>query len=412
SAPNLRAFMQNPKITIFAAMQTGNLRKIFLRPQTILVVFSLLAVIAAMQSYFVSKSQAPEARKFNDVYLIYKHSHFHLLEQENLYAYHPEDHVNRYKYSPTFALLFGMLSDLPDLMGMLIWSLLTSTVVFLAIRRLPGLNEIQRLALSGFILLELMNNLQSSQANALLAGMLVLAFCHFERGKVHWATLLIVATGFLKIFGIGMLVFILFYPEKRKAIGYSILWIGLLALLPAPFIGWEELMSVYGDWGRGIAEDQGNSVGMSLFGMSNAFLGEGLSKEVVLMGGVLIYGATMLQWQKWKALDFRILALASTLIWVVIFNHKAESPSYVIAMVGIGIWYFTRPPEWWRTALLFFALIGLSMLFTDMVPLPRPQKDWLYAHSFKTFPCLLVWAAVIWEMWRKNMIFTDPNTGR
>ena len=37
------------------------------------------------------------------------------------------------------------------------------------------------------------------------------------------------------------------------------------------------------------------------------------------------------------------MTLAAILVWVVIFNHKAESPTYIIAMMGIGISTFPLP---------------------------------------------------------------------
>jgi hypothetical protein len=65
---------------------------------------------------------------------------------------------------------------------------------------------------------------------------------------------------------------------------------------------------------------------------------------------------------------FRMLVLASMLIAVIIFNHKAESPTYIIAITGVGIWYFAGPASRWRSFLLFFALIFSSLSSTDFFP--------------------------------------------
>jgi len=43
--------------------------------------------------------------------------------------------------------------------------------------------------------------------------------------------------------------------------------------------------------------------------------------------------------------------LASLLVFVVIFNHQAERPSFVIAATGAAIWFVESPRDRLRLAL-------------------------------------------------------------
>ena len=103
--------------------------------------------------------------------------------------------------------------------------------------------------------------------------------------------------------------------------------------------------------------------------------------------------------------------LASILIWVVIFNHKAESHSYIIAMTGIAFWYFDQGRKWLDTMLLIFVFLVVSILFSDLVP--RSLKfDFGFVYSLKALPCFLVWLRILAEMWLRKEpqeLVTSPS---
>ena len=55
--------------------------------------------------------------------------------------------------------------------------------------------------------------------------------------------------------------------------------------------------------------------------------------------------------RRWGDADFRLRFLCSLLVFLVIFNHRSESPSFVIAMAGIAIWFVSLPIQ---VSVLFF----------------------------------------------------------
>jgi len=88
---------------------------------------------------------------------------------------------------------------------------------------------------------------------------------------------------------------------------------------------------------------------------------------IQLAGTLLLLLPVALRRDQWADGRFRQLFLCSLLVFLVIFNHQAESPSFVIATCGIAIWYVSSPSprEWWRTALLAFSVltVAVSRLF-------------------------------------------------
>src|SRR2546429_2046797 len=67
---------------------------------------------------------------------VFRAAAVNLLAPRALYAAHPDQHFDFYKYSPTFALLFAPLAALPFAPALLIWSLLNSLLLWYAVRRL------------------------------------------------------------------------------------------------------------------------------------------------------------------------------------------------------------------------------------------------------------------------------------
>jgi hypothetical protein len=66
---------------------------------------------------------------------------------------------------------------------------------------------------------------------------------------------------------------------------------------------------------------------------------------------------------RWSDPRHRRLVLASLLVYSVIFNHKAEQPSFIIAVVGVAIWYATRPRTLARDVLAGAVFISTVPVF-------------------------------------------------
>src|SRR2546429_2177542 len=67
---------------------------------------------------------------------IFRSASFNLFAGRDLYAAHPEQHFDFYKYSPTFAVLFAPLAYLPFALTFLCWTLLNGLLLWYALDRL------------------------------------------------------------------------------------------------------------------------------------------------------------------------------------------------------------------------------------------------------------------------------------
>lgn len=374
----------------------------------------LLALSATLQSYYGSPTifNDLEYTAYNN-YLIFKQSFFHLIEGKDLFILYPKEHWDLYKYSPTFSLMMAPLAILPDVVGLFIWNLLNALVLFFGIKKLQlpaHFKGIEFSKISMFIILfvglELMTSLQNEQSNGLLAGLIILAFVFLEKEKIWLGTLCITLTFYIKIFGIVAFALFLVYPQKGKFILSSAVWMIVLALMPAVFVGFDQLIFLYESWGRMLGEDHAASYGYSVMGWLQIWFGLEVSKNVIVLLGVALFCLPLVKFKRNLNYEFRWRLLVSILIWVVIFNHKAESPTFVIAMSGVGIWYFFSKKTKVNLALVILAFVFTSLSPTDLFP-RFLRESFVIPYVMKAMFCILIWGKVIWEMF---LIQPQTNT--
>jgi hypothetical protein len=173
--------------------KTSLLRTWQARSLSILVLaYVLISVIAAAQGLLAGpKVYVPGGRPYIDYnnFRIFKFSFYHLMQGRDIYQLFPDDHWDLYKYSPGFALCFGLLSWMPDVIGLFLWNLINAFCLVAGVRMLPGLDDEKKSWILLFCLLEMLLSIQNTQSNGLMAGLVVLAFALAERRNYILSTL-------------------------------------------------------------------------------------------------------------------------------------------------------------------------------------------------------------------------------
>ena len=331
-------------------------------------------------------------------YLTMKYSHFHLLDEENIYIAHPDDHWDLFKYSPAFAVLMGIFAYLPDLIGLIMWNLLNALALFFAIKSLPIGNKKIGIFMLWFIFIELLTNLMYEQSNGLMAGLMIYSFSFFEKGNKAMASLCLVMTVFIKIFGLALFPIFLFYPKKIRFLAYTVLWFAILIWLPLIFIPFEQFIFLHKEWYYLLTVDYEITYGLSLIGILNNFDLMFIPRQYMIIAGGLILMLPLIFIGRYSDKLFRYQFLASVMIWVIIFNYRAESPTYIIAIAGIAIWYFTSESGNVNTFLLLLALIFTSLSVSDLIP-QYIRDEYFKQYQIKAIPCILIWLKLIFDLY-------------
>jgi hypothetical protein len=282
-------------------------------------------------------------------FLIFRAAFGHLIAARDLYAAYPGEHADLFKYSPTFALLFAPFARLPFGAALLLWNLINVLSIFVALRAaLPARYRLTAIQLTG---IGLVTTVDGSQSNGLVAALLLLAFASLERGRLGVAAASIAAGALIKLFPLAAAVLALPRRDRWRfaALGVAI---GIAAiLLPLWVVDAHVLIAEYRSWyhlGAVDALDRGASA-MRLLHLVSGY--DGPNWPVQLAGTVMLVMPLLVRPSRWMESDFRLAFLASVLVYAVIFNHKAEQPSFIIAIVGVAIWHACSPQSPVRTVL-------------------------------------------------------------
>jgi len=120
-------------------------------------------------------------------------------------------------------------------------------------------------------------------------------------------------------------------------------------------------------------------------------------KVLVDLAGIALFCWPLLYVARWRDSGYRLLVLCNVLLWVVLFNHKAESSSYIIAMSGVGLWFFVQEKTRLNTILVVLAFVFTSLSPTDVFP--RSLSASVFEpYAIKVVPCILIWLKITYDL--------------
>jgi hypothetical protein len=336
---------------------------------------------------------------------IFRAAFGHLIAGRDLYASYPAEHADLYKYSPTTALLLAPFAIPPFAIGLLLWNGLNAGVLCAGVTRL--LSPARAALALALVYPEAIGSLQNSQSNVLIAGLVVLAFVAYE-AEHPWRAAGALALGVhIKLFAAAGLSIAVMHRRRLWAAAAALTLLAALAVLPILVTDPHHLVAQYRSWGALLAADSRTAMpGRVAWGpdggvMQTLRIWTGAAwpnGPVEVLGTVLLLLPLAGGPPAWRDRPFRLRFLASLLLYMVLFNHKAESPTFVIAMTGVAIWYVAGPATIGRSALMALAFVVVSLLSGDLTPRAFHREIYV-RYGLKTLPCLAVWLIIQVELW-------------
>ena len=365
-------------------------------------IYALAAILVSIQRLWLTHQKAVPYPTNYENYLIFKNAFRHLLQGQNIYASFPGEQWDLYKYSPAFALGMAPFHALPDFLGLPLWNLLNALLPLYALMQLKGLSKTQQIFCAWFIFPEMLVSLQNSQSNGLTLGLILLSFAALESQRQIQAAGGVAAATFLKVFGIFAAPLAWIYPNRLKFSLWLLVWCLFFTCIPLVIASPTYLIQLYQWWGVLLNEDHAASIGLSVQGWLQTWFGLMPPKLLISIFGILSLLLTRYQTGKNPIWPNRLALWASLLIWVVIFNHKAESPTFVIALCGAALWYCSlAKPGKWDTGLLALVFIFASLTPTDLFP-RMWREQWVQPYVLKAAPCIALWiwitVRLVWRL--------------
>ena len=341
-------------------------------------------------------------------YLIYKGVFEHTLQQKLLYIQYPAEYDDANHYGPLFSMVIAPFAFLNNYVGCFLWSIANAAFLYFAIKNLPITNH-QKNVILLITAVEMMTSTHSVQFNPMLTSWILLAFILIEKEQDIWATLFIVAGFYVKLYGIIGLAFFFFSKHKIKFIISFVTWLIVLFCLPMLISSPRFIIQSYQHWIESLVaknvQNTDSSIAMNLQDLSvlgmirRLFKIENLHNYFITMPAAIMLLLPYIRVQQFKHLYYRLSYLALLLISVVIFSTSAESPTYVIAVTGVALWFIVQkvPTAKWVYALLIFAMIVTTFSVTDLFP-HYLRVTFFIAYALKALPCFCVWLVLLYQL--------------
>ena len=326
---------------------------------------------------------------------------WNLLRHQDLYAAYPGLHLDFYKYSPTFAVLFLPFAAMPVWLSLLMWNLVGAGALYLALGAV--LPRRQADVARAIAFLDMVGSLQTSQSNALVTALILWAFASYEREKSGRAGLAAAIGTSVKIFPLSAATFALFHPGRVRAALKMAAAAVVLLLLPLLVTSPTTLLAQYESW-RAIEAKDALDRGFTVMQMLHLSLGVDWPNWPVQLAGVIALVAPILvRRDRWTDSRFRRLYLCSVLVFCIIFNHQSESSTFVIASTGVAIWFAQlEHRSRWDWVLLVLLVFGTMLASTSLMPGPL-RRDLFGPYRFKTVPLVIFWIHLQWLLWNPSI---------
>lgn len=376
-----------------------------------MIVWVLVSLFVGIKQYTI--------HQLNNYY-IFKYVFYHTLNKQSLYAEYPEQYLDHNHYGPIFSLFIAPFAVLPDYLGVVLWSLFSATILIWAINQLPLPKE--KISLILWICVhEYFTSSLGLQFNPIMTALIVLSYVYIRKGNDFWSAFCIVLGTFIKLYGVVGLAFFFFSKDKKKFIGSLVIWSLVLFGLPMLISSPEFILQSYQEWfARLVVKNEANAglhsmQDISVMGMFRRIIGDASLSNLPFLGvGILLFGVPYLKIKNYATTQFQLLLLASVLIFTVIFSSGSESPTYIIAFVGIAIWFALKEKpiskgDWF---LLIFALVLTSLGPSDLMP-KYLKENYIKTYALKALPCILIWLKISYEMiLLKPEPLTDKGTAQ
>tara|TARA_R110001606_G_scaffold98885_1_gene218373 strand:- start:751 stop:1947 length:1197 start_codon:yes stop_codon:yes gene_type:complete len=317
-------------------------------------------------------------------------------------------------YLPVFSILFTPFTFLPMWLGAFFWNFFTYSLFYFSIFQLPEKFLFKDKKFIFFIsCLLLFATMLSMQFNPVIAAIFLLAFSYFEKDKPYIALLLILLSGFTKVYGIFQLSMLIFYPKFWKNVGFTLIIGILLFFLPLVHLDFSELLPYYQSWVETIAGHSRLQDFYSVYRAIYTFFPE-INKSasiISLMVLLMLFFAGLAYIKKIKkSFSLRAQYLGILMGYTILFGLGSELHTYVIAMVGYAIWYLYSEKSKFNTVLLWINFFLLVIFPIDIFCPVVISKFVLGKLNLGVLVFFITWISMVYKTFSSQKVdYTEPK---
>lgn len=365
-----------------------------LDPRVVLAVWSVMTLLSGL----IKALGGPA--KYNN-FLVFRGVSDHLFASLPLYEHYPLEYHDLNHYGPIFGFIIAPFAYIPPVLAVPLWVASMSALLYWTVRKLPLSVRLTTLvlwiALNDMYLAGLMQQFNIAVA-ALLVGSLVM----IQRRREGWAALFIVVGAMVKVYGIVGLAFFFFVQRKWRFIGYMAAWSVVALLLPLVAVSPEYLLSQYKAWIVDLAAKNGENMfcdytNISFVGAVRKISGSSTYSDLwIMVPAMVTFLLSYLRFGQYKRMGFQLTMLASLLLFIVLFSSGSENSGYVIASIGVGIWWVTLKRRGWLEGTLL-ALAFVASFSRNLFPYEF-YREVIVHYALRSLPYMAIWLHCSWRL--------------
>lgn len=369
-------------------------KPIFYDKRFIFSLWFLLALVAGLKHAF---------KEVNNNYYIFKYVFYNTIDQVNLYGQYPDRYFDNNHYGPIFSLIIAPFALLPDGAGTILWELFIAATLLFAIYKLP-ISWKGKVIIYWISMHDIYSNAVNSQTNAFIAALVIGSFICIRAEKDFWAACFIMLGFFIKLYGIVGLAFFFFSKNKLKFIGYLLLWGVVFFVLPMLISSPQFIIQTYSDWYQALVIKNGSNTtslmqNISAIGMIRKISGNfEFSTLFIVVPALVLFALQYIQTKFYNNLSYQLGILASTLLFLVLFSTGSETCTYIIACVGVGIWFILQKKPRSKYVIFTISLVIFMFYATSDLSPAFFNKGIIRPYALKALPFLLVWLTMVYQL--------------
>jgi hypothetical protein len=96
------------------------------------------------------------------------------------------------------------------------------------------------------------------------------------------------------------------------------------------------------------------------------------------------------------------------MLFVIVFNTGSESPTYIIGVVPICLWYVLQKKTVLNNLLFIIAIFFSSFSYSDLFT-PWFRTHIMIPYALKVVGCFLIWVVILTQIHTKQFLTIDQN---
>jgi len=95
--------------------------------------------------------------------------------------------------------------------------------------------------------------------------------------------------------------------------------------------------------------------------------------------------------------------LCSVLLFIIVFNTGTESPTYIIGVPAICLWYVLQEKTKWNNILFIVAIFFSSFSYSDIFT-PLVITHIIMPYALKALGCFIIWVVIAVQIFTRQFL--------